>query len=711
MRKVFLDVGTQDGLASLEALKQEHNFQQVYAFEKDEIKVEFSCLDMLDISSLNTAWVIANLLPTDRVFMRIGQIGVAITELLQTAALKRCNHILIDTDFPNVLQPFCRENDITLHTMERLADGRTRQEAYAHWFRICANHSRSLSWLLPSLAENFRWISATYGFGDRCADVLHSLSTNLSRRRGRVLVSNHLCGCDPCPGVGKQLVIKCMVNNVERTVVTWESFSLFVTDKPTTVVSFMVRCRNEEKTLLRALSTLEHLLDFGVGYEVVVILHKCTDRSQEIADDYARTAPVRVRVVEYDLDVSRAGLETFVTDDSHECSLISFNNWCLAQTWAPFVWKWDSDFELNPDVAEEVATVLTHQEYDNTPLTVQIPTRFVDGTEAACEPWLSSAITNYTKYIFWEVPQFLPGSRLITLNHWFLHNDTPRANPKSYWDSQPWFASHSSGLGYVFKKRFAALKNLTSDCVPDDMARCCSSRISSSFYDQIKHLSMNDVDRLWAEITVVVTACKRPHLLRRTLESFVKMNTAPIKECIIIEDSGLTGINDFAVDLCPFPVKLIYNEKNIGQVRSIDRAYDLVRTEFLAHLEDDMVFVKEGFFEKSVPLLFTDPKVFCVWLRNGDDGVFHTIEPFDYGGYKRLVRDWRCGNEQWCGFTWNSCLRLTRTARKHGPYNAIGWGEHDCNTKFAESGHYALILNDQYVRHIGWDAHCVQEWK
>ena len=33
-----------------------------------------------------------------------------------------------------------------------------------------------------------------------------------------------------------------------------------------------------------------------------------------------------------------------------------------------------------------------------------------------------------------------------------------------------------------------------------------------------------------------------------------------------MEDSGLTGINDFAIDLLPFPCKIIYNEKRLGQM-------------------------------------------------------------------------------------------------------------------------------------------------
>jgi hypothetical protein len=47
------------------------------------------------------------------------------------------------------------------------------------------------------------------------------------------------------------------------------------------------------------------------------------------------------------------------------------------------------------------------------------------------------------------------------------------------------------------------------------------------------------------EVTLFITSCGRPHLLKRTIESFVKFNSYPMKEVILCEDSGLEGIVDF----------------------------------------------------------------------------------------------------------------------------------------------------------------------
>jgi hypothetical protein len=89
------------------------------------------------------------------------------------------------------------------------------------------------------------------------------------------------------------------------------------------------------------------------------------------------------------------------------------------------------------------------------------------------------------------------------------------------------------------------------------------------------------------EITLFITACNRPDLLKITLESFVKYNTYPIKEAFIIEESGIQNINDFAYDILPYPCKLIYNPKKIGQMKSIEKGIQYITTPYTFHCEED----------------------------------------------------------------------------------------------------------------------------
>jgi hypothetical protein len=57
------------------------------------------------------------------------------------------------------------------------------------------------------------------------------------------------------------------------------------------------------------------------------------------------------------------------------------------------------------------------------------------------------------------------------------------------------------------------------------------------------------------DVTLFITSCGRPDLLKITLESFIKYNTYPIKEAIICEDSGINGIIDLRIPFVIFHVK------------------------------------------------------------------------------------------------------------------------------------------------------------
>ena len=58
------------------------------------------------------------------------------------------------------------------------------------------------------------------------------------------------------------------------------------------------------------------------------------------------------------------------------------------------------------------------------------------------------------------------------------------------------------------------------------------------------------------------------------------------------------------------------NETRIGQIKSIDKAYKEVKTEYVFHCEDDWEFLREGFIEKSMEMLKEDPKIAVVGLRS-----------------------------------------------------------------------------------------------
>jgi hypothetical protein len=244
----------------------------------------------------------------------------------------------------------------------------------------------------------------------------------------------------------------------------------------------------------------------------------------------------------------------------------------------------------------------------------------------------------------------------------------------------------------------------------------------------IKH---NKIDIIQNEVTVVLTSCNRTTLLDKTLESFVKMNTYPIKELILIDDSGIIGCNENVVKKYSgiLSIRSIYNNVNIGQIQSIDKAYSYVSTKYIFHCEEDWEFLQHGFIEKSMQIFENnlDEKIYTVWLRphkctSGHPIIYDNLNR----GYFKMKPDFSYihnGDKYtWCGFTFNPGLRKTIDCLQFHPYymkcekstkNGKEYvGEYILNKKYADAGYYAFILDDPigHVNHIGWNQHITREW-
>jgi len=221
-----------------------------------------------------------------------------------------------------------------------------------------------------------------------------------------------------------------------------------------------------------------------------------------------------------------------------------------------------------------------------------------------------------------------------------------------------------------------------------------------------------------SEITVVLTSCNRPNELEATLQSFFKFNTYPIQKIIIIDDSGKNGCIDEAIKEIPNNIEkqIIYNDQNIGQIKSIDKAYSLVETEYIFHCEDDWEFYDYDFIEKSLDILNKNQNLFCVWLRpyinfrvlyNG-----HPVEPRIYDNY-RLMGVFKERTNIWNGVTFNPGLRRTNVCKLLLPYEQF-IGSKECNVGGVEQAlsnlyfnngfRAAITLNDKgFIKHIGFN--------
>jgi hypothetical protein len=214
-------------------------------------------------------------------------------------------------------------------------------------------------------------------------------------------------------------------------------------------------------------------------------------------------------------------------------------------------------------------------------------------------------------------------------------------------------------------------------------------------------------------ITLVIISCGRFNLLKRTIDSFNKFNTLPVKEVIIIEDSGDLSISKQIQSEWP-EYHLITNLKNIGEIASIDTAYSEVKTPYIFHCEDDWEFYKPGFMEQSLTILENNSKILQVWLREHYDTNTHPIEPEIYTvkDVKYQLLATHAVGGYWHGFTWNPGLRRLADYKLVAPFSqTINEGDYNALTechvgiKYFEMGFRAAILMEGYAKHIGYGQH------
>lgn len=218
-------------------------------------------------------------------------------------------------------------------------------------------------------------------------------------------------------------------------------------------------------------------------------------------------------------------------------------------------------------------------------------------------------------------------------------------------------------------------------------------------------------------VTVCVTSYNRFDLLKQTIDSFRSLNTYPIERFIVIEDSTKEDIKKKIIGEYGNSIDLIFNEVNIGQPCSIDRAYRTIRSEYVFHTEDDYLYSgNQNFIQDSISILEDREDVHQVWLRHlenylvshgpealyGEDDVRFFEDTVLYTSTNvpyRMLRLPHWGS--WCGFSWNPGLRRMKDYHRlfpngYKPYimpGEVGFQtEYRCNIHAMENGYRAAFL-------------------
>lgn len=207
--------------------------------------------------------------------------------------------------------------------------------------------------------------------------------------------------------------------------------------------------------------------------------------------------------------------------------------------------------------------------------------------------------------------------------------------------------------------------------------------------------------------TIVLTSCARFDLLRPTVQSLIAALDEQPAAFIIIEDSGDPGVRDAVADLEPAlgaAFTILVNAEQLGQMRSIDRAYAAVRTPYIFHCEDDWAFTRSDFIGASRAILQARPDVSMVGLRPRSE-----LNP--------LVRDTPSENlperpevrfmpfdpdahPEYFSHSFNPGLRRRADAERLGPFAPLG-REEDVSYAYKRAGFRIANLEPPATRHIG----------
>lgn len=213
-----------------------------------------------------------------------------------------------------------------------------------------------------------------------------------------------------------------------------------------------------------------------------------------------------------------------------------------------------------------------------------------------------------------------------------------------------------------------------------------------------------------SKVSFVLTSCNRFDLLEQTLISFFKFNTYPIAQYVIIEDShNRDKLENVLAKFSNIDFTVLSNEPQLGQMKSIDKAYSVVTSEYIFHCEDDWEFYREGFIEASFKVLNVDEKVVTVWLREQNDTNEHPVESEVFycdeellTSYQIMQRNHRRREHSslWHGFTFNPGLRRLKDYQLFAPIGELS-GELNMSELYYDRGFKAGIFPQGSVRHIG----------
>jgi hypothetical protein len=216
------------------------------------------------------------------------------------------------------------------------------------------------------------------------------------------------------------------------------------------------------------------------------------------------------------------------------------------------------------------------------------------------------------------------------------------------------------------------------------------------------------------DLTVIFFSCRRLKLLYQSVKAFLDSNIYPYVDFIIVNDSGDEKIWDELERVIP-SATFVFNGENMGLIQSIDNGYAQVKTDYVAHFEDDWCCNgKKGFIEQAMKIMDLRKDIEEVWFADYNkhpldseifsaDGVRFKLASENYQKGMNEINDFA-----WHGFTTACALKRISDYKKVGPYASIPWQgtiwhrEQAIGERYHDLGYRTAVLMDEFVYNIGY---------
>jgi hypothetical protein len=168
-------------------------------------------------------------------------------------------------------------------------------------------------------------------------------------------------------------------------------------------------------------------------------------------------------------------------------------------------------------------------------------------------------------------------------------------------------------------------------------------------------------------ITCVLTSCGRWDLLVQSIDTFLKYHEPG--RFILVEDSADHAFAE-RIRARYSAIEVILDDPRLGQHRAIDKAYGMVTTPYIVHLEDDWFFTGPMDVANARGVLDGDPTIvavcFSVFRRYKLNHRIHSTR-FTHNGrlYARMKPR---AHRDWHGFSFYPSLLKRAFWEEYGPY-------------------------------------------